>query len=207
MAWKARQRALEKLAEGIVKVGALQFGTFTLDDGRDSSYLVNLRGLPSYPGVFRAVVDSMLKVARAKASRVDAICSVPTSGLLFASPIALALGKPLVYTSSSRKTGGRTIEGEVRPGWDVMLIDDLASSGKSLLAAAEAIREEGCEVRHAVVFLDRMEGARERLHKEGVAMHQVTDIIELADTLVSLELIGKDDFRRITKTVGAVNTP
>ena len=197
---------MEKLAEGIVKVGALQFGTFTLADGRDSSYLVNLRGLPSYPGVFREVVESMTRVAKTKESKVDAICTVPVSGLLFASPIALSLGKPLVYTKTSGR-GGRKVEGEVRPGWDVMLVDDLAASGKSLLTTAEAIREEGCEVKHAVVFLDRMEGARERLHKQGIAMHQVTDILELADTLFALELIGKDDFRNITKTVGAVNRP
>ncbi|HUI85626.1 MAG TPA: phosphoribosyltransferase family protein [Nitrososphaerales archaeon] len=207
MAWKSRQKALERLAEGMMKVGAIQFGTFTLTDGEDSSYLVNLRGLPSYPGVFSAVVESMLRVAKSKVSRVDAICSVPVSGLLFAAPLALSLGKPLVYTRSTGRGSGRTVEGEVRPGWEVMLVDDLASSGKTLLATAGAAREEGCEVKHAVVFLDRMEGARERLHKDGIALHAVTDIIELADTLVALELIGKDDFSKITKTVGATRRP
>lgn len=207
MAWKTRQRTLESLAEGIVKVGALQFGTFSLANGRDSPYVVNLKGLPSYPSVFRAVVESMLKVAKTKAPRIDAISTVPVSGLLFASPIALSLGKPLVYTREPSHGSERKIEGEVRPGWDVLLVDDLAASGKSLLATAEAVREEGGEVKHAVVFLDRMEGARGRLHKEGIALHQVTDILELADTLVALELIGKEDFKKITKTVGAASTP
>lgn len=205
MAWKTRQRELERLAEGIVKVGALQFGAVTLADGRESSYAVNLGGLPSYPGVYRLVIESMLRVVRTKSSRADAICTAPVSGLLFATPIALSLGKPLVYTRSSR--GGKRIEGEVRPGWDVILVDDLAASGRTLLATAEAIREEGCEVKHAVVFLDRLEGARERLHREGVAMHQVTDIMELADVLVGLELIGKEDFLRITKSVGGASKP
>jgi orotate phosphoribosyltransferase len=207
MTWKTRQKSLERLAEGIVKVGALQFGTYTLPDGRDSSYVVNLRGLPSYPGVFQAVVESMLGVAKSKASKVDAVCSVPIAGLLYASPLALSLGKPLVYASQPGPRGGRRVEGEVRPGWEVMLVDDLASSGGTLLTTAEAVQQEGCEVKHAVVFLDRLEGARERLHKEGIAMHSVTDIMELADTLVALELIGKEDFRKITKTVGAANRP
>jgi orotate phosphoribosyltransferase len=202
MAWKKRQSQLKVLAEGLVKAGALQFGTFTLPDGSDSSYYVNLRALPSYPGAFRAVVDSMAELARSKAPKVDALCTVPISGLVISSPVALSLGKPLVYTMASRRGLERKIEGAMKPGWSFLLIDDLTTSGKTLLTAAATIREEGGEVKHAAVLIDRLEGARERLRKEGMALHPVTDILELADTLLSMELIDADNFKRITKTVG-----
>jgi orotate phosphoribosyltransferase len=71
-----------------------------------------------------------------------------------------------------------------------------------LLATAEAVREEGGQVKHALVLLDRSEGARERLHSDGIALHHVTDILELADVLLAMELVGKDDFKRMTRAVG-----
>jgi len=207
MAWKKRRSRLNDIAEGLVKAGALQFGTFTLPGGTDSSYYVNLRGLPSYPGVYGAVVDALSDLARKKAPKSDAFCAVPLTGLLLASPLAVALGKPLVYTRMDKQENERLVEGEVRPGWNVTIVGDLATSGKTILSAADAIQDEGGEVGSAVVLIDRMEGAREKLSKRGIALHAVTDVIELADVLYSMELLTKENLKAITKSVGAANRP
>ena len=202
MAWKKRSARLNRVAEGLVKVGALQFGTFTLPDGKDSSYYVNLRGLPSYPGVYGMVVDALADLVSKKVAKFDALCAVPVTGLLLAAPLAVALKKPLVYTSLEREESGRLVEGEVRPGWNVVVIGDLSTSGRTILSAAEAIDDEGGRVTSAAVLIDRMEGARERLSKRGITLHSVTDMMELADTLYSVELISKDHLKSITKSVG-----
>jgi len=202
MAWKKRRTRLNDIAEGLVKAGALQFGTFTLPDGRDSSYFVNLRGIASYPGVYGAVVDAVAEQVSKKAPKADALCAVPVTGLLVASPVAVALGKPLVYTRLEKHENERLVEGEVRPGWNVVVVDDLATSGKTILSAAERIEDEGGKVSSAVVLIDRMEGARERLSKKGITLHTVTDMMELADTLYSMELISRDNLKAITKSVG-----
>jgi orotate phosphoribosyltransferase len=203
MAWKKRRSRLGDLAEGLLKAGALQFGTFTLPDGRDSAYYVNLRGIPSYPGLFGLVVDSVADIVSKKAPKSDALCGVPLMGLAIASPVAVALKKPLVYSRMSKQANERLVEGEVRPGWNVAVVDDIATSGKSILSAAESIIDEGGEVKHAVVLIDRMEGAREKLSKKGIALHAVTDMLELADTLYSMEMINKDNLKAITKSVGS----
>lgn len=202
MAWKARQSQLKNLAEGLVKAGALQFGTFTLPDGRDTPYFINLRGLPSYPGVYKLVVDAMTSLASAKAPKVKAVCGIPMMGTILGSPVSLALGKPFLYTRLARRANERALEGELRPGWDVLLLDDLATTGKTLLRSVSAVRQEGGEVKHAAVLIDRLEGARERLAKEGVSLHAVTDILELADILVAIDLIEEHDLKSITKAVG-----
>lgn len=202
MAWRKRRGQLRSLAKGLVKAGALQFGTFTLPDGRDSSYYVNLRGLPSYPGLFRLVVDTMGDVVK-KAPTPDAFCSVPVSGLNIAAPLALSKGKPLLYTTQRKQGEGRVLEGEVRPGWKVMVIDDLAGSGSTVLKAARAVEQEGGEVKHAAVVVDRLEGAREALSKQGVSLHALTDILELSDTLFAMGLISEGNLRSITRTVGS----
>jgi len=182
-------------------MGALQFGTFTLSNGKDSSYYVNLKGLPSYPGVYGAVVKAMSELVT-KVPKVDSLCAVPLTGLLLASPMAVSLKKPLVYTRTDRGDNERLVEGEVRPGWNFVIVGDLATTGKTLLSAAEAIQDEGGRVTTAVVLIDRLEGARERLSKKGIALTPVTDMVELADTLFSMELITKENLKAVTKSVG-----
>jgi len=116
--------------------------------------------------------------------------------------MAVALRKPLVYTRIDKQENERLVEGEVRPGWNFVVVGDLATSGKTILSAAEMIEDEGGRVSAAVVLIDRMEGAREKLSKRGIALHAVTDMVELADTLYSMELLTKDNLKAITKSVG-----
>jgi orotate phosphoribosyltransferase len=202
MAWKERSSRLSRIAEGLVKVGALQLGTFTLPDGKDSAYYVNLKGLPSYPGVYGMVVEALSDLVSRKVTRVDALCAAPVTGLLLAAPLAVALKKPLVYTRVEREENGRLVEGEVRPDWNVVIVGDLSTSGRSIMSAADAIQDEGGRVSSAVVLIDRLEGAREKLSKRGITLHAVTDMVELADTLYSMELISRDNLKAITKSVG-----
>ena len=202
MAWKKRSGTLNGIAEGLVKAGALQFGTFTLSDGKDSSYLINLRGLPSYPGVFGRVVEAMADLVSKKVPKADALCAVPLTGVILASPMAVALRKPLIYTRLEKQENERLVEGEVRPGWNVVVVGDLVASGRTILSAAEAVQDEGGKVAAAVVAIDRLEGAREKLSKNGIALHAVTDVVELADILHSMELISGENLKAITKSVG-----
>lgn len=202
MAWRKRSTSLKTLAEGLVKVGALQFGTFTLPGGEETSYYINLRGLPSYPGVFKEVVGAIGGLLEAKVPKADAICGIPTTGLTIGSAVALNANKPLVYTRTTKAAGDKVVEGEVRPDWNVVVLDDLVESGKTILSAARAVEQEGGLVKHAVVLIDRQEGGREALSREGIALHSVTDVVELADTLHSMELISDTDMKAITKSVG-----
>lgn len=202
MAWKKRRGRLGEISEGLVKAGALQFGTFLLPDGKDSSYYINLRGVPSYPGLYQMVVEALADTVSSRAPKANAICTVPIAGLVLGSPVAVALKKPMIYTRLERHENERLIEGEVRPGWNVVIVGDLTTSGKTILSAAEAVADEGGRVASAVVLIDRLEGARERLSKKGITLHAVTDMVELADTLHSMELITSDNLKAITRSIG-----
>lgn len=185
-----------------MKAGALQFEPTTMPDGKESSYYVNLKGISSYPGLYRLVAEAIGDLVTKKAGRVDALCGTPMTGLVIASPVAVSLKLPLIYVRTSKQAGEKEVEGEIRPDWTVVLVDSLSRSGKSILSSAKAIEDEGGEVKDAVVLIDRMEGARERLSKAGIALHAVTDVMELADTLASMELISQDDMKAIVRSVG-----
>lgn len=200
MTWKGGRGSLRDLAEGLVKAGALQFGTFSLPDGSNSSYYINLRGLPSYPGVYSLVVDAATDLVSKKAPKCDALCGIPVTGLTIASPVALALKKPLIYTRD-KGHDDRMVEGEVRPGWNVVVVDDLTKTGNSVLSSAKMVEQEGGDVTHAAVLIDRLEGARDRLKESGIVLNAVADVLELADALYSMQQISKENLDAMSRSV------
>jgi len=189
----------------LVKVRALQVGTFTLSSGKLSSYYVDLRMVPSFPGAYRYVIDCYLSLIRNEVGldKFDAIAGIPTAGLTFSSPVALELRKPMIYVRKEEKDYGhmKRIEGTITPGWRVLVMDDLITTGHSLLTGIDAIREEGGEVKSVAVLIDRLEGGKANLKKAGVALRPLTDITGLARTLHTKDEISDDAMKAIKSQV------
>lgn len=205
MAWKRRRELLEELAMVLVKVKAIQFGTFTLASGRISSYYIDLRTIPSYPGAYKTLIEAYGEYLKHefKGTSYDAIAGIPTAGLTLSSPIALALEKPMIYVRKGEKDHGRgkLVEGVTRPGWRVLVVDDVITTGGSILSAVEAIRAEGCEVETASVVIDRLEGGAGAMKKEGVKLHAMTDILELVKILKDEALLSTAEANSVTTQV------
>ncbi len=189
----------------LVKVKAIQFGTFTLASGRISSYYIDLRTIPSYPGAYRTLVEAYGEYLKHefKESSYDAIAGIPTAGLTLSSPVALQLEKPMIYVRKDEKDHGRgkLVEGVTRPGWKVLVVDDVITTGGSILSAVEAIRAEGCEVETASVVIDRLEGGATAMKKNDVRLHAMTDIIELVKILRGEALLSTDEANAVTTQV------
>jgi len=205
---------VDELAMVLVKVRALQVGTFTLSSGKLSSYYIDLRAVPSFPGAYRYVIDCYLSLIRDEVGLdgFDAIAGIPTAGLVFSSPVALELQKPMVYVRKEEKGYGhmKRIEGTIKPGWRVLVMDDLVTTGHSLLSGIDAIREEGGEVKQVAVLIDRQEGAKGNLRKAGVTLRPLTDITELARTLRAKDEISDEEMKAIRSQVsgrGSASSP
>lgn len=205
MSWKGRQKLVEELAMVLVKVRALQVGTFTLASGKLSSYYVDLRTVPSFPGAYRYVVDAYIALIKnaVGVAKFDAIAGIPTAGLAFSSPVALELGKPMIYVRKEEKDYGRKrrIEGSISPGSRVLVMDDLITTGHSILGAIDAIKEEGGEVKHVAVLIDRMEGGKSNLRKAGLTLHSMTDVLELVRILHERDEITEEEMKAIRAQV------
>jgi orotate phosphoribosyltransferase len=205
MAWKRRKELLEELAMVLVKVKAIQFGTFTLASGRISSYYIDLRTIPSYPGAYKTLIEAYGEFLKHefKETSYDAIAGIPTAGLTLSSPIALMLEKPMIYVRKEEKEHGRNklVEGVTRPGWKVLVIDDIITTGGSVLSAIDAIRSEGCEVEMASVVIDRLEGGTAALKKEAVKLHAMTDILELVKILRNKALLSAEEATAVSTQV------
>lgn len=205
MSWRGRSKLIEELAMVLVKVRALQVGTFTLSSGKLSSYYVDLRAVPSFPGAYRYVIDAYMALVKNEVGldKFDVIAGIPTAGLAFSSPVALETGKPMIYVRKEEKDYGRKkrIEGSISLGSRVLVIDDLITTGHSIRGAIDAIKEEGGEVKHVAVLIDRLEGGKANLKKAGLTLHTLTDILELVRTLHERDEITEDEVKAIRAQV------
>ncbi|OLB46275.1 orotate phosphoribosyltransferase, partial [archaeon 13_2_20CM_2_53_6] len=175
----------KELPKILTHTGALKFGVFTLSGGKLSPFYLDLRIVPSFPDAFRSSIGLLAEEARG-IKTIDKIGGIPTGGLPWASVLAYSLSKPLVYVRKEVKHHGREkmVEGLLAPGDRVLLVDDVITTGHNVLAALQTLRAEGGVIEDALVLVDREEGGRARLLKEGVTLHSVTRISELAQSLL-----------------------
>ena len=145
-------RTLEKLfAEKLLKVKAIKLqpsNPFTWASGWKSPFYCDNRKTLSYPTLRNFVKVEISRLVLEKFGQVDAIAGVATGAIAQGALVAEELNLPFVYVRSSPKDHGleNLIEGELRPGMKVVVIEDLISTGGSSLKAVEAIRRDGCEV-------------------------------------------------------------
>ena len=190
------------LADSLFRIGALRFGKFTLASGKLSSYYLDLRVVPSDPEAYGLAIAAYEAAAKAIGERnFDAVAGVATAGVTVSSPLAYLLKKPMLYVRKEEKGHGlgRQVEGAPRPGWRALVVDDLVTTGGSMISAVEALRKSGCIVKDALVLVDRLEGGRSHLAAAGVKLSAFVDVKELVETLFGNRKITKADYQAVLK--------
>lgn len=145
-------KTLENLfAEKLLKIKAIKLqpnNPFTWASGWKSPFYCDNRKTLSYPALRNFVKIEICRLILEKFGDVDAIAGVATGAIPQGALVAEELNLPFVYVRSTPKDHGleNLIEGELRPGMKVVVIEDLISTGGSSLKAVEAIRRDGCEV-------------------------------------------------------------
>lgn len=186
--------------------GAVKFGSFKLSSGKESAYYVDLRLVPSFPHQFRKMIKRLQDDISEKVGldSFDYIASVPTSGLVIASALAIETVKPLAYVRQKPKEYGTSslIEGRMPKGSKVLLVDDVGTTGQSIIKAVKALKEAGMSVTDAFVVINRLEGATESLAAEGVRLYEVTDVMEVSSALHEEKVLDDDTLGRIRKQMG-----
>ena len=202
---KVIQNKKDEMANILFKIDAIKFGVFKLSSGKASPYYIDLRVIPSFPDAFREICDLYADYITSQigVKNFDRIAGVPFTGIIFASQVAYNLKKPFIYVRKGVRLHGRErrVEGLLSSGDRVLLIDDLVTTGLTLKKAADAVRAEGGVVTDAVVFLDREEGGNKQLEKNGISLHALLKISEVANTLYEFGAIDQEDLKTILKQV------
>jgi len=196
---------VKEFAIFLYKNDIIRFGNFTLASGKNSSYYVDLRLIPSYPHQFRKMIKNLqnLIVEKTGLDDFDCLASVPTGGLVVTSALAIEIVKPLIYVRSKPKEHGTTksIEGKISAGMKVVMVDDVMTTGTSVLNGINQLKEAGLLVSDLYVIINRLEGGDKALSDIGVQTHQLTDILEITDILFQEKLIDKEIFEKIKNQV------
>ena len=189
----------------LFKNDIIKFGDFTLASGKKSSYYVDLRLVPSYPHEFRKMVKYLENeiIQDIGLDKFDSIVSVPTGGLVIASALAIEAVKPLIYVRNKPKDYGtsKSVEGKINDGMKVVMIDDVATTGGSVVNAIKSLKEVNVIIKDAYVIVNRMEGANEALSELGVQMHSVLDILQITKILYEQNLIQQDILEKVEKQI------
>ena len=185
------------LAVALFEAGCIRFGEFTLASGQISPIYVDLRRVISYPDLFERVVAAYAELVGPLT--YDRLAAVPYAALPAASALAMQLKRPLVYPRKEVKGHGtrQAVEGMFDPGQVAVAIEDVVTSGGSLLQAIMSMETAGLKVRDVVVLVDREQGGRERLAEAGYRLHAVLTLAGILEPLLAAGKIDAETYRRV----------
>jgi orotate phosphoribosyltransferase len=174
----AKEQSLDNLwlAQTLYEIGAVQFGEFTVSESAAKSPIfINPKKLVSHPMALRVAAKLMEQeiqlaqsLRRARAHPFEVIAGVPVGGVLLGLAYSLETTTSLIYPRlQPQGTGTRGIEGSYEPGTRALLIDDLVTTGSSIIETARFLAEHDIVVKDAVVLIDREQGAHENLKQSG----------------------------------------
>ena len=193
---------MKKVSYDLIQNEALKIGDYILVSGKKSPYYVDLRQAISDPITMDLIANSLARIIDNEVGRdkFDKILGVPTAGVPFTTIVCQKLAIPMLYYRKERKEHGvrKKIEGKMEINDRILMIDDLITTGKSVIQAAEAAREQGGLVTELVVLLDREQGGREFILSNNIRPHVLFTVSDAFKWLNEVKLLSDDNYKVIT---------
>ncbi len=196
---------MNEIAKVLLKIKAVFLRPdepFTWASGIKSPIYCDNRLILSYPEERNIVENSMAEYVKKFYPETEALMGTSTAGISHAALIAERLNLPMGYVRGSAKDHGRKnqIEGKVSAGEKVVVIEDLISTGGSVLECVEPLREAGAHVLGIVsIFTYGMKKGLERLANAKVENHSLCDLDTLVKVAVEEGYIKPEDEKRLLK--------
>ena len=203
----------ELTARMLFEIEAVHFMTekpFIFTSGKASPVYIDCRKIISFPRVRSTLMDfGAAKLAQDIGfEQFDAVAGGETAGIPFAAFIAERLNLPMQYVRKKSKGFGRDarIEGDIKKGQRILLVEDLTTDGGSKLSFAEAIRDAGAEVKHTFVvfYYDIFKGSMKKLNDNDLRLHYLAT---WWDVLKYAKKTGKFDKNTLFSVEDYLNNP
>ncbi|WP_276254376.1 orotate phosphoribosyltransferase [Halomontanus rarus] len=169
----------QELIDALREADAVQFGEFELSHGGTSEYYVDKYLFETDPRCLELIAEAFAE--RLEGGANTKLGGVALGGVPLAAATSVAAGVPYVIARKQRKEygTGNLIEGDLEEGEEVVVLEDIVTTGTSLIDAVEALREAGATVNRALVVVDREEGGRENVEEAGVEVDALVTASEL----------------------------
>lgn len=208
-----KETIAELSANMFLEIEAVNFRAdepYTFASGLASPVYIDCRKLISYPRVRSALMDFAVATLYREVGfeQIDAAAGGETAGIPFAAWIADRTALPMQYVRKKPKGYGRDaqIEGEIKEGQRVLLVEDLTTDGGSKLRFAEAIRKAGAHCEHVLVvfYYDIFKNTHEMLAENGLKLHH---LVTWWDILAAARKRGDFDAATLDQVEAFLNNP
>ncbi len=175
------------------KIGVIKFGEFILKSGETSKIYLDLRKIISYPDILRSVAEALWKKIHYQS--FDVICGVPYTALPIATCMSLMHNLPMVMRRKEPKNYGtkQQIEGAFTPKQRCLIIEDVVTSGTSILETATDLENAGLVIQDVVTLINRDQGGKENLAKRHITLHAALTLDEILRQLRASHLLSKSE--------------
>lgn len=193
----------KKIAKDLLSIKAVFFRPeepFTWASGIKSPVYCDNRLTLTAPAVRLDVEEGLAELVRRYYPEAEVLMGTSTAGIAHAAITAYLLGMPMGYVRSGAKDHGRQnqIEGQLLPGQKVVVVEDLISTGGSVIEVVNVLREAGAEVLGIVsIFTYGMQKGLDRLAAANVVNHSLTNFDVVAETAADEGYIKKEDVARL----------
>ena len=161
-----------KLKEALKACQALQYGEFTLASGKRSKYYIDIKRASTDPAILSYIAEAMEAEMRRSGMKVDVIAGVVLGSVPLAVALSLRTSIPYVMVRKEKKDHGtgKLIEGSLKEGARVLVVEDVVTSAGSSAEAVAILRNAGAKVDSVLAVIDRQEGGAAKLAEIGVEL-------------------------------------
>lgn len=197
------QSRAEQIAASLLSIGAVALRPhqpFTWTSGIKSPIYCDNRLTMSYPEVRELVAEGFASLVKELYPDADVIAGTATAGIPHAAWVAQKLGLPMIYIRDKAKGHGKEnlIEGSIKPGQKVVVIEDLISTGGSSLKAALAVNEAGGQALGVIaIFTYELAKAAEAFQSAGIPLHTLSNYSTLLQVAVDKGAIASEDLQML----------
>lgn len=192
-----------QLAEKLLKISAIKLqpnNPFTWSSGWNSPIYTDNRLTLSYPEIRTFIKVELTRLIMERFPHAEGVAGVATGAIAQGALVADELNLPYAYVRSAPKDHGleNLIEGNLKPGTKVVVVEDLVSTGKSSLKAVEALRKSGCEVIGMVaLFTYNFPVAEENFSEAGVELATLSDYNTMLEAALASKFITEGDIETL----------
>lgn len=181
--------------EQLYQIEAIRFGNFQLKSGQNSPIYLDLRQIISYPKLLNKTADLLWEKISAKKKPFAHFCGVPYTALPIATCLSLKQDIPMLIRRKENKNYGtnKMIEGVFQSGETCFIIEDVITTGSSVLETAHELKQVGLIVKDAAVLIDREQTGKENLAKHDIEVHAVFDLSTVLNGLLQSQNTRSSD--------------
>ncbi|XP_059141414.1 uncharacterized protein LOC131929318 [Physella acuta] len=192
---------IESVIVRLHSVNAVKFGDFKLKSGIQSPVYFDLRVMISYPEIMVDIASLLWN--KVSSCKFKTICGVPYTALPLATLMSTSNNIPMLIRRKEVKGYGtnKLIEGVYENGDSCLIVEDVVSSGSSIIETAQALQSCGIVVKEAVVLLNREQGGHDKLANEGITLYS---IFTMSDVLRVLNKAGKMSSEMVEKVTAYI---